>query len=774
MKYFLSVCAIIKNENNLEEFLTYYWLQGVEHFYIYDNDSTIFIKNRLNQYLLKKICTIIDIHGSGKQMDAYNHCLKNYGKYTEWLFIIDGDEYVVPKKHQNLKHFLNDYNNAHAIGINWVFFGTSFHDKKQDGFIIDNYRYCSKYQDKHIKSIFRPKYVKDCTNPHFVNLIDSSKYVDPTNNIIYGPFNNYDTVHIIQLNHYYSKSIEDSWEKENRGRADTGNKYTVLHDHNINNDRKDNLICDKYLTLLQKFTKIINVNWKIYKALNDDLVFLNNDEEVYKHLFSHGINENRPIQITDKYPDFSIDIYRTNYFSNNLNDLELELDYIKNGWRKRKIFSTENKEIKDNIKNFHNLLESSKSILNETTNLNEITKNISLLTNIQKINNKEDNINIQKINNNEDFYKNILAKNIFKLNENESNKIILSNNIVKLNKKDNENNILAIKFSKSNKAKEEPLLTKEVLETNKINEEPLLITEVLKIEEEHLLIIEEPLLITEVLETKEEEPLLITEVLQTNKIKEEPLLIKEVLKIEEPLLIKEPLLITEVLKIEEEHLLIIKESLLMTEVLQTNEIKEEPLLIIEEPLLITEVLQTNEEKPLLITDVLEINETKEEEEPIKTEVLKLSNNKEIIYNKLFPYMFKIKIKIPKKNETFIELLINQEIILKNEIDNKFKELKLKIENQISKLRYEDENTDENTLLTNNILELNNNEEILYDKSFPCLFKIKINIPKYNESFIEILDKEEDKFKNEIYNKQKELKIKIEHEISILKNSIFMK
>ena len=37
MKYFLSVCCIIKNERYLEEFIIYHHIIGVEHFYIYDN-----------------------------------------------------------------------------------------------------------------------------------------------------------------------------------------------------------------------------------------------------------------------------------------------------------------------------------------------------------------------------------------------------------------------------------------------------------------------------------------------------------------------------------------------------------------------------------------------------------------------------------------------------------------------------------------------------------------------------------------------------------------
>jgi hypothetical protein len=339
MKYFLSLCTIIKNENNLIEFILYHWLIGIEHFYIYDNDSDPSIKNILNNYILKKICTIIYFPGKAQQINAYNHCIKNFGDQTKWLCIIDGDEYILPKIHMSLRDFLSEYDNYHAIGINWVLFGTSFHEKKKEGFIIDNYRYCSNKQDKHIKSIFKPQYIKHCYNQHYVELYDPLKYVDPKKNIIYGPYNNIENSNIIQINHYFSKSFEDLFEKYNRGKACGNGEYNIVYSHNENNNIKDDTICEKYLYQLKKMYDIINVNWEIYKALNTDLHNkYSKENEYYNHLFTHGINECRPYKITDKYPNFNIKYYRNNYPDlNNLNDLELEKHYLKFGFYENRV-----------------------------------------------------------------------------------------------------------------------------------------------------------------------------------------------------------------------------------------------------------------------------------------------------------------------------------------------------------------------------------------------------------------------------------------------------
>ena len=58
MKYKLSLLCIIKNEDYLEEFIIYHRMLGVEHFYIYDNESSFPVSERLNHYYY--LCTAID------------------------------------------------------------------------------------------------------------------------------------------------------------------------------------------------------------------------------------------------------------------------------------------------------------------------------------------------------------------------------------------------------------------------------------------------------------------------------------------------------------------------------------------------------------------------------------------------------------------------------------------------------------------------------------------------------------------------------------------
>jgi hypothetical protein len=260
VKYFLSLCCIIKDERYLEEFIVYYRILGVERFYIYDNESKTPISERLTNPYFKKMCTVIKFPGVAQQVNAYNHFLNNYGKETKWVILIDGDEFILPKKSNSIRDFLKNYKDFHAIGINWVMFGTSFHDKKQNGFIIDNYRYSEGKQNKHIKTIFKPEFTEKIENPHYVILRDPSKYIDSHKRIINGPFNENPNIDIVQINHYWGKSLEEHYEKRDRGRATTTSKRVIKENPHLDYNKViENLIAEKYLETMKSVVKNNNI-----------------------------------------------------------------------------------------------------------------------------------------------------------------------------------------------------------------------------------------------------------------------------------------------------------------------------------------------------------------------------------------------------------------------------------------------------------------------------------------------------------------------------------
>ena len=350
MKKFISLVCIIKNEDYLEEFILYHYLIGVQHFYIYDNESTIPIFKRLNHYLYHQICTVIPFPGKVKQLDAYNHCINNFKNKTEWLVIIDGDEYILPKIHENLTDFLKSYNQYRAIGVNWINFGSNHHQKKQDGILMKNYTLCEAVQNKHIKTICKPEHVLKIVNPHYVVLHGGTNgYVDSKKRELTTKFfNEKYTIDIIQINHYWGKSYQEMKDKIDRGRATMNSKRTMPPNYNeLFNDREDTLIIEKYYNDLNYLIEALKVHPLLYKTLNPDLEkVLGNHLDAYtKHLVDNGIKEKRPYKIQHLFHDFNVDIYRENYNDlNKLSEIELIHHYLEYGKTEGRVY---NKKLSD-------------------------------------------------------------------------------------------------------------------------------------------------------------------------------------------------------------------------------------------------------------------------------------------------------------------------------------------------------------------------------------------------------------------------------------------
>lgn len=254
-RHYLSLVIIVKDEDAyLKEFIEYYKLLGVDHFYFYDNESANPLTTLLKEY--KKDVTIHRIKGRAMQLPAYYHYLKTYGRNSRWAGFIDLDEFIVPKNTYTLAEFLKDYEYADALGINWTLFGHNDHETRTEGLVTENYTRRKQSQDIHIKSLVNPKKALHADNPHFLILKEGAKFVDAKHNPISGAFNENHTIDVAQINHYFTKSATEFIKKAERGRADTGEKRDVAIEFeqfkDIWNEYSDTYLVDKYLADLKK------------------------------------------------------------------------------------------------------------------------------------------------------------------------------------------------------------------------------------------------------------------------------------------------------------------------------------------------------------------------------------------------------------------------------------------------------------------------------------------------------------------------------------------
>ena len=111
----------------LRQFVEYHLLVGVEHFFLYDQESDAMSYREMQPYVDEGLVTWVPwsfrkgyIRSQTEQM---NHANKRYALLSEWLLLTDLDEYVVPIKHDKITDYLEDYVTARVCAIQMLSYG---------------------------------------------------------------------------------------------------------------------------------------------------------------------------------------------------------------------------------------------------------------------------------------------------------------------------------------------------------------------------------------------------------------------------------------------------------------------------------------------------------------------------------------------------------------------------------------------------------------------------------------------------------------------------
>lgn len=219
-KDYLVILAIFKNEEDyIYEWLDFHIKQGIDHFYLYDNNDII-NKNFFKKYNDK--VTIIPWNNisytkvNTVQRQAYNHFIQNFNNNFKWVLQCDIDEFIysIDPKIKNIKEIINKYtnNNTSHIRIPRYNFGDSNHKTKQKGGILKNF-------------IYREKYISSYKAISNINFIDTNIKSKGVHRFIYKKNGNIINKHIkirikrnnkitkneipLVINHYYTKSREE-------------------------------------------------------------------------------------------------------------------------------------------------------------------------------------------------------------------------------------------------------------------------------------------------------------------------------------------------------------------------------------------------------------------------------------------------------------------------------------------------------------------------------------------------------------------------------------
>lgn len=222
----LSVCSIFKNESNsIVEWIEHYIYHGVNHFYLIDDDSDDNGVSLLTKYIDK--ITLFKSHGwnryIGRQRDMYNHFMLPILKESDWVLVVDMDEYMWSPKNVDLKETLKLCQHMSQVQVNHTPFGSSGFIEQPPA-IVPYFKYKSlNVTDKSYKYFVNTKHEFSSLNVHHAT----------------GPLEGFFllTKPYFQLNHYKIQSM-DHWKnvKCTRGDADQYTKRTIemFHDFDHN------------------------------------------------------------------------------------------------------------------------------------------------------------------------------------------------------------------------------------------------------------------------------------------------------------------------------------------------------------------------------------------------------------------------------------------------------------------------------------------------------------------------------------------------------------
>ena len=214
-KYLLSIVTAVRDENDyIEEWISYHVENmGVEHFYIYDNESEISLKEYLERVKFKyldKITIIEWVTSEHTQQDTCNDWLKNYGSESKWFICMDVDEFIsLKEKSKTLLEFLEENSDYASIKCLWKHYTASGQEKKTDKAVTERFTQETDWGDeKHGGKLF----AQSNRISHFISYVPQVRL--QTQKLEH---DSEKVTNFFQLNHYITKSYEEWVEKIARG-----------------------------------------------------------------------------------------------------------------------------------------------------------------------------------------------------------------------------------------------------------------------------------------------------------------------------------------------------------------------------------------------------------------------------------------------------------------------------------------------------------------------------------------------------------------------------
>jgi hypothetical protein len=255
--HYLSIGCVFKNEGHaLHEFIEHHLFHGVDHIFMINDFSTDNYLDIITPYIDNGTVTLFNndiiTKDTNRQEKIYTKYFMPLITITEWLALIDLDEFLYSPLDINCKNIVRKYENeCEQITVEWKTFGSNQHDY-QPFSIVSGFNKCCNYHES--KDHYSYKSIIKMKNLIKFGIHSSVVNTGRTINLSYTTGKNE-----LYINHYQLQSLDFFMNiKGKRGDCDNWYEHVGLirdHDHfkkTDSNELEDNILIEQNRDIIRK------------------------------------------------------------------------------------------------------------------------------------------------------------------------------------------------------------------------------------------------------------------------------------------------------------------------------------------------------------------------------------------------------------------------------------------------------------------------------------------------------------------------------------------
>lgn len=216
----LSVGAVFRNESHsICEWIEHYLNEGVEQFYLIDDESDDDTVAKIQQYIERGLVTLHQPKVEryiGRQRDMYNAYVLPHlrNKETKWVIMVDLDEYLWSPSHSKLVNLFKEFHGIGQVQVQHTLYGSNGHITQPKS-VIEGFTKRTKElpsESKCYKYAVCSDYEFSSLNVHHADFSDKKNEEYPTFMMLGSSY--------LVLNHYNCQS-EEFWREVKCKRGDS-------------------------------------------------------------------------------------------------------------------------------------------------------------------------------------------------------------------------------------------------------------------------------------------------------------------------------------------------------------------------------------------------------------------------------------------------------------------------------------------------------------------------------------------------------------------------